>query len=111
MMSPRIKTHIWVSALIRRVQAGGAFVYVAQKGDIDSGIALLKVCTMDGQAALYAPERSFDGESGYRIIAEGPERHIDEKIRGRARFDPDLWAIEIEDRKGRHFLTEKVFQD
>jgi hypothetical protein len=23
-------------------------------------------------------------------------------------YDPDLWVVEIEDRQGRHFITEKV---
>jgi len=110
-MSVRIKTHIWAAALIRRAQASGAFVYIAQKGDPDGGVALVKVRTPDGQAGLYAPERNFDGQRGYRCVAEGAEREIDETIRKRARFDPDLWAIEIEDREGRHFLTEPLFKD
>ena len=25
-----------------------------------------------------------------------------------ADFDPDIWLVEIEDREGRHFITEKV---
>lgn len=109
-MSPRIKTHIWAGALVRRASAAGAFVYVAQKGDPDSGVAMVKVCTLDGRAALYSPERSFDGESGYRLSAAGDERDIDGKIRKRAQSDPDLWVIEIEDREGRNFLTENIFE-
>lgn len=109
-VSPRLKTHIWTGALLRRAQAAGAFVYIAQKGDPDSGIAMIKVCTLDGQAALYAPERNFAGESGYRQTAKGDERDMDEKIRNRAKMDPDLWVIEIEDREGRHFLTEDIFE-
>ena len=111
LMVARIKTHIWAAALIRRAQSEGAFVYVAQKGDPDGGIALIKVRTPDGQAKLYAPERNFEGERGYRCIASGAEREIDEKVQKRARFDPDLWAIEIEDRQGRTFLTEALFED
>ena len=111
LMVARIKTHIWAGALVRRAQAAGAFVYVAQKGDADGGIALVKVRTPDGMARLYAPERNFEGERGYRCIASGAERDIDETVKKRARFDPDLWAIEIEDREGRSFLTETLFED
>ena len=36
------------------------------------------------------------------------EREIDELIQRRRSYDPDLWVVEIEDREGRHFLTETV---
>jgi len=27
------------------------------------------------------------------------------------KFDPDFWVVEVEDKEGRHFLTEPVMSD
>ena len=40
--------------------------------------------------------------------AWSPEMEVDGLVRRRQGYDPDLWVVEIEDREGRHFLTEPV---
>jgi hypothetical protein len=36
------------------------------------------------------------------------EPELDAYIERAVRVDPDVWVVEIDDRQGRHFLTEPV---
>ena len=36
------------------------------------------------------------------------EPDLDRYIERAIRIDPDIWVVEIDDREGRHFLTEPV---
>jgi hypothetical protein len=112
MTNSELRTQIWVSALLRTAQANGAMGYVVRRGDDDAGAVLVKVARLDGTARLLVPAR--DGK-GVRIYLDltgqtaGPdEASIDAYFARRARQDSDIWCVEIEDREGRSFLTERV---
>jgi len=107
-MTPFLKAGFWTSALIRRAEIEGAFAAVVKTGDPDAGACLIKVRLLNGQATLYRSIRNMAGERVW--LPKGPEdeRDIDSYIHTRVDDDPDLWIIEIEDRKGRHFLTEFI---
>ena len=107
-MFSSLKTSIWAPALIRRAEIGGAFASVIHRGDPDAGAALIKVRTLDDKAVLYRSMRDMSGERLW--LPKGPldEDDIDQDIRKRLSNDPDIWVIEIDDRHGRHFLTEQV---
>ena len=111
-MAAELKTEIWVSALIRRAEIDGAFAAVTRKGDPDAGAVLVKASTLDGRARLYGPARDGEGERIWLDLSAGSlgdeERQVDAYARKRAEGDPDLWVIEIEDKKGRHFLQERI---
>ncbi len=51
----RVKSHIWVSAYLRR--ANGAFVDAAlvRRGDADAGAIYIKVAATEGTAQVFAP--------------------------------------------------------
>ncbi|MEM7328209.1 MAG: DUF1491 family protein [Pseudomonadota bacterium] len=112
MFEERLPTKVWVDALVRRVQLAGAAAFILQRGDEARGDVLIKVADLAGSARAYAPRTSMQGE---RIFVDlesqqiGPaESDVDAYVRRAGERDRDLWVIEIEDRKGRHFLTEPV---
>lgn len=104
---------IWVAALIRRAELGGAFAVVVRKGDARAGSALVKVLNRgQGTARLYAEATRGDGEKVWmRPNLSEQEAELDAYIARAVRVDPDIWVVEIEDRDGRHFLTEPVERD
>jgi hypothetical protein len=109
----RLSSDIWVYALIRRAELGGAFATLARKGDARGGAVLVK--TFDrrsGVAKLWAEAVGPGGDSVWmRPIASEAERDVDAYIARSARIDPDIWVVEIEDADGRRFLTEAVTDD
>ena len=103
----RLTTDLWVSAYRKRLDLAGIPVFIAAKGDATAGAVLVKLATMDGQAKAF--HRTFDLQTGDRIwdtLSSGNEADVDGAIDRQRSFDPDLWVIEIEDRKGRHLLDE-----
>lgn len=111
-MDARLPTSLWVDALIRRAAAGGASAFVVQKGDGERGDVLLKVSSLDGSARAFAPSIDLDGRRIFLdLIVQGVgplEADVDAYVLRARDRDSDLWVIELEDRDGRHFLTETV---
>lgn len=110
----QLMTSIWVSALTRQAQSAGAAAYVARRGDPDAGIVMVKLALLDGTAQVYLPARTLDGERGWRPAfgaSRAPEAEADQLLHREAGYDPDCWIVEIEDRQGRHFLTEPILED
>jgi hypothetical protein len=105
-----LSTDIWVSALIRRVEQGGAFAMVVKKGDARAGAVLVKVVDRRaGDVRIYAEATRADGERVWMQPHPGAdETTLDAYAERSRRFDPDLWVVEVEDVHGRHFLTETV---
>jgi len=105
-----LSTDIWVSALIRRAELGGAFPVVVKRGDAKAGAVLVKVVDRRaGAVALYAEATRGDGERVWmQPHPDAEEAALDAYAERARRIDPDLWVVEIDDVKGRHFLTEAV---
>jgi len=108
-----LATDIWVGALIRRAELAGAFAVVVRKGDPRAGAVLVKVLDRgQGGARLYGLATRLEGEPVWMQPAKSEdEQDLDAYIARAARIDPDIWVVEIEDRQGRHFLTEDVQKD
>ncbi|MBO6765274.1 DUF1491 family protein [Maricaulis sp.] len=105
-----LKTKFWVDALVRRADTGLASAYVIRRGDEDAGAVLVKVVLARDLAQLYVPARDGEGKRVWTLFGPVPagEADIDAYCRRRIDNDPDIWLVEIEDRDGRHFLTEPV---
>jgi len=102
---PRLKTEIRVAAQLRRAGAAGAFATIARRGDVDAGAVAIKVYLGDRRARLYVESRNEDGAPIWRepFGGEVSEADVDQFLEKEARFDTDLWIVEIEDRQGRIF--------
>lgn len=105
-----LSTDIWVGALIRRAELGGAFAAVLRKGDPRAGAVLVKVLDRrENRVALYAEATRGDGERIWmRPLKSENEADLDAYAERAARIDPDVWVVEVDDRQGRHFLVEPV---
>jgi hypothetical protein len=106
----RLSTDVWVGALIRRAELGGAFPVVARRGDPRAGAVLVKtVNRRAGTVSLYAEAVRGEGERVWmQPSLSAEESDLDAYIARAARIDPDIWVVEIDDPEGRHFLTEAV---
>lgn len=107
-MPRELPTHIWVGALLRRASVAGAFGAIVHRGDEDRGDVLVKVLRARGEADLYGPAFNPEGPSEFEQLPADGEAGVDALIARRRGRDRDLWVVEIEDREGRHFLTERV---
>ncbi|MDM9647956.1 DUF1491 family protein [Rhizobium sp. S163] len=99
----RLRTDIFVSALLRRVFAKGDFAAVEKKGADEAGAVFIRQHFRDGSETLYgpAPQSFFDEEdSGERLFEIRLERKDAEEIRTmlerERKFDNDLWIVELE---------------
>nr|WP_314087523.1 DUF1491 family protein [uncultured Shinella sp.] len=100
----RLRTDIFVSALLRRVFARGDFAAVEAKGAEEAGAVFVRQIFRDGAESLYAPApQSFFGEDDSnraRLFEARLERvetaAVAEAIARERRFDSDLWVVSIE---------------
>ena len=110
-MALRLKSDVWVQALVLRCRAEAVHALVAQRGDKFSGAILVRVNRLDGTADVYQAARNGLGEQIWiKGTGETPvdEAKADKFVERQMGFDPDVWVVEIDDRQGRHFLQEPV---
>ncbi len=106
----RLKSHIWVSAYLRRLNSSFISAALVRRGDADAGAIYIKVARLDGSCQVFAPLSAHMAEmaGGDAIVLdegrawqpvytpEAPEHEADAYLSRQASHDPDIWILEIE---------------
>jgi hypothetical protein len=111
LMEARLKTGLWIKALIRRCDLAAVGAAVTARGDGDSGAVLLKLNGRADGCSVLSQTRGPDGELVWmRATGAVPvaEPDADAYISRQRRRDPDLWVIEIETGLAGVVLDERV---
>ncbi len=109
-MEPRLKSELWVKALVRRLDVELMSAMVIRSGDPEAGAIYLKLNFLNGECRVLNRTYGEDGQrlwSGATGDAPVDEARADEYLRRQINFDPDCWIVEIEDPNGR-FSTDDL---
>lgn len=109
-MMLRLKSELFVQALLRRVQAEMCAAYILARGDTDAGGIFVRVNRLDGTAGVLNMFTGMDGAQSFRVLVPPgrAEAESDALIQRERQRDPDIWVVDIEDPKGRHFLEGRI---
>jgi hypothetical protein len=103
---PRLRTDIWVQALLRRNAAAGRFGAVIHKGAAEAGAVYVIINHLDGTLDLLGPppgpahDEAGDRRFRREIAPPATQAQIDAAMARKRHIDPDIWLVEIEDREG-----------
>jgi hypothetical protein len=94
---------------LRRAQGAGDFATVLRHGDQESGSIILVVSSRGRHITFLERVLSVDGAYSWR--SAGPSEsasstEVAEFLGKRARFDEDLWAIELDIAEPERFIAE-----
>jgi len=105
-----VTSDIWVSAYRRRCDLQALPCVIVRKGALEAGTIYICIRINSEEVWLMGPPAGpLLDDSGDRIFEPRfetpvPECQIDEYLARQVQFDPDIWILEVEDRKGRAFL-------
>ena len=105
----RLKSRLYVQALIRRCETAGASAYVVRRGAEEAGAVFLKLNRLDGTLTVLSPANRGEERVWMRPLGESAdELRVSDYFTRQTRIDPDIWIVEIEDRQGRTFVDEPL---
>jgi hypothetical protein len=105
----RLKSSIYVQALIRRCETAGASAFLVRRGAEEAGAIFLRVNRLDGTSTVMSPARRGEERVWTRPLGDAADdNRVGEYFAKQIRIDPDIWIVEIEDRTGRTFVDEPV---
>ena len=102
MSDDSLPTGLWIESHIAQCQSNCIPVYVMNKGAYAGGTVLIKINGLENGCQILTQIRDMDGKLGWMHALgkeDVAEADIDAYIRRSIDRDPDVWAIEIEDRE------------
>ncbi|MGZ2412406.1 hypothetical protein ACUXST_001835 [Sphingomonas sp. F9_3S_D5_B_2] len=109
MSDGRLAAELEATGLLRRVQAQGDFATLLRKGDPHSGALLLLITSRGAHFGCLERVLNLDGRYAWQRCGP-PESASSADVRDflarRTRFDPDLWAIELDIAAPERFIAE-----
>ncbi len=110
----RLPTALWVDAQLHTLTLKGLTFYIMQKGSYAGGTVLVKISNMQGVCTVLQQQRNLDGVMGWMRVFDREdtvaESEADQYIKRAIERDPDLWAIEVEDREMNNPFEGDIFQ-
>jgi hypothetical protein len=101
----RIKSRLWVEALLRRCQGEGKFGAIIKSGADEAGAIYVVINHLNGTHDLLAPPpgsaTNSAGDRWFQKPLAAPQAwtEIQAYLERQKRFDADFWVVEIEDRE------------
>ncbi|AXY22383.1 hypothetical protein CD178_01610 [Komagataeibacter saccharivorans] len=99
MEETRLKTGIWIKAMLRQAGQTGNPGMVLHRGDDDAGSVLIVLLGRKGRLCVLAPTRTPDGRRAwFRATGEAAvdQASVDAYVARQVDRDPDIWVVEFD---------------
>lgn len=112
-MSDRLAAHVEAAGLMRQAEGEGGFATILKRGDPERGSLVLVIARRGVHHGCL--ERALSAEGRYCWQKVGPAAGADgaaiaDWTRKRARFDEDIWLIELDIAEPERFIAETAAQ-
>ena len=105
----RLSAQLEATGIVRRAEAEGNFAAILRRGDPERGALLLVVSSRGRHVAFLERVLTLAGDYHWQRVgpndSANPEK-VAEFLVKRARFDEDLWAIELDIAEPERFIAE-----
>jgi hypothetical protein len=110
-MAMGLNTGLWVSAQVRLCDIAFIPATVVRRGDPDAGTVLLKLNRFEEGVTVYTQASTMNDTLAWSR-GTGPqpvtEAEADAYIERQVKYDPDVWVLEIEDRRGKYKMDGQI---
>ena len=108
-LSGRLPARLEITALARRIEGEGGFATIIHRGDADGGALLLLISSRGRHFRCLERILTLGGAYGWQPTGPGESAESAEVsafLAKRVRFDPDLWAMELDIADPERFIAE-----
>jgi hypothetical protein len=104
-----LSTGLWVSAQVRLCDIAFIPATIVRRGDPDAGTVLLKLNRFEAGVTVYTQASTMTDEPAGAAARSAPVTEAEaDAYHRQVQRDPDVWVLEIEDRRGQYKLDGKV---